>query len=255
MKKINFIGLANMAKHFVTRYSSEILVATGIVGMLTTTIISVKATPKAMSLIDEAKEEKGEELTKLETVKAAAKVYIPSLITATVSTACIIGASKINHKRNTALATAYAISEAALKEYKDKVISTIGEKKENEIQDMIARDNIERNPVHNTEVIITEKGNTLCYDVMSGRYFRSGMETLKSAICDLNFQMMDDIWVSLNEFYDIIGLKHTQNGDMLGWSVADGKIQARFSTQIAENGEPCLVLKYNVAPSYDYRSR
>ena len=126
MKKINFDGVINITKNLVTRYSSEILVATGIVGMLTTTVIAVKATPKAMQLIEEAKEEKGEELTKLETVKAAAKVYIAPAITAVTSTACIIGASKINRRRNAALATAYAISEAALNEYKDKVVATIG---------------------------------------------------------------------------------------------------------------------------------
>lgn len=255
MKKINFTGLVNMAKHLVTRYSSEILVATGIVGMLTTTVIAVKATPKALCLIEEAKAEKGEELTKLETVKAAAKVYIPPMITAATSTACIIGASKINRKRNAALATAYALSEAALNEYKDKVVATIGEKKEREIQDAIAKDNVDNVPLHTKEVYITDNGNTLCYDVMSGRYFRSSMETLKSAICDLNFQMMDDVWVTLNDFYDAIGLKQTQQGDLLGWSVADGKIQPRFSSQISEKGEPCLVLKYNIAPSYNYRSR
>lgn len=255
MKKINFAGVINITKNLVTRYSSEILVATGIVGMLTTTVIAVKATPKAMQLIEEAKEEKGEELTKLETVKAAAKVYIAPAITAVTSTACIIGASKINRKRNAALATAYAISEAALNEYKDKVVATIGEKKEREIQDAIAKDDIDRAPVHTKEVFLTDNGNTLCYDVMSGRYFRSSMESLKSAICDLNFQMMDDVWVSLNDFYDTIGLKQTQQGDLLGWSVTDGKIQPRFSSQISEKGEPCLVLKYNIAPSYNYRSR
>ncbi len=100
MKKINFTGLINTAKQFANQYSSEILVTTGIVGMLTTTVIAVKATPKAMSLIDEAKNNRGEELTKLEVVKTTARVYIPSLITATASVACIIGASKINHKRN-----------------------------------------------------------------------------------------------------------------------------------------------------------
>ena len=255
MKKINFAGAINITKTLVPRYSSEILVATGIVGMLTTTVIAVKATPKAMQLIEEAKEEKGEELTKLETVKAAAKVYIAPAITAVTSTACIIGASKINRKRNAALATAYAISEAALNEYKDKVVATIGEKKEREIQDAIAKDDIDRVPVHTKEVFLTDNGNTLCYDVMSGRYFRSSMESLKSAICDLNFQMMDDVWVSLNDFYDTIGLKQTQQGDLLGWSVADGKIQPRFSSQLSESGEPCLVLKYNIAPSYNYRSR
>lgn len=255
MKKINFAGAINITKNLVTRYSSEILVVTGIVGMLTTTVIAVKATPKAMQIIEEAKEEKGEELTKLETVKAAAKVYIAPAITAVTSTACIIGASKINRKRNAALATAYAISEAALNEYKDKVVATIGEKKEREIQDAIAKDDIDRVPVHTKEVFLTDNGNTLCYDVMSGRYFRSSMESLKSAICDLNFQMMDDVWVSLNDFYDTIGLKQTQQGDLLGWSVTDGKIQPRFSSQISEKGEPCLVLKYNIAPSYNYRSR
>lgn len=255
MKKVNFAGITNMAKHFITHYSSEILVATGIVGMLTTTVIAVRATPKALRLIEEAKEEKGEELTKLETVKAAAKVYIAPTITAVTSTACIIGASKINRRRNAALATAYAISEAALNEYKEKVITAIGEKKEQEIQDAIAKDDIDRAPVHTKEVFITDKGNTLCYDVMSGRYFRSSMEALKSAICDLNFQMMDDVWVSLNDFYDTIGLKNTQNGDLLGWSVTDGKIQPQFSSQLSERGEPCLVLKYNIAPSYNYRSR
>ncbi len=183
------------------------------------------------------------------------KVYISPIITAATSTACIIGASKINRKRNAALATAYAISEAALNEYKEKVVATIGEKKEHEIQDSIAKDHIERNPVQNTEVFITEKGNTLCYDIMSGRYFRSSMEALKTAILDLNYQMMDDMWVIINEFYYNIGLKQTQNGYLLGSSVTDGKIQAKFSSQIADDGEPCLVLKYNIAPSYNYRSR
>ena len=41
---------------------------------------TVKATPKALSLLEQAKEEKGEELTKLETVKIAGPAYIPSIV-------------------------------------------------------------------------------------------------------------------------------------------------------------------------------
>lgn len=252
MKKVNFAGITNMAKHFIAHYSSEILVATGIVGMLTTTVIAVRATPKALRLIEEAKEEKGEELTKLETVKAAAKVYIAPTITAVTSTACIIGASKINRRRNAALATAYAISEAALNEYKDKVIATIGEKKESEIQDAIAKDHINRNPVNQNEVIITEKGNTLCYDITSGRYFKSDIDKIKTAIHELNFQMVDDMYVSLNDFYSAIGLRSTSIGDDMGWNISNGPIKPRFSSQLSEDGTPCLVIKYNIAPMYNY---
>lgn len=255
MKKNNFSGIANITKRFVARYSPEILVGVGIVGMLATTVMAVNATPKALRLIDDAKEKKGEELTKLETVKAAAVVYIPPIITAIASTACIIGASKVNHKRNAALATAYAISEAALTEYKDKVIETIGEKKELEIQDAIDKDRMERNPVSQSEVFITEKGNTLCFDVTSGRYFRSDIDKIKSAIHELNFQMMDDMWVSLNDFYSAIGLRETSIGDELGWSISNGPIKPRFSSQLSDDGTPCLVIKYNISPAYNYRDR
>ena len=196
MKKINFTGLVNMAKHLVTRYSSEILVATGIVGMLTTTVIAVKATPKALCLIEEAKAEKGEELTKLETVKAAAKVYIPPMITAATSTACIIGASKINRKRNAALATAYALSEAALNEYKDKVVATIGEKKEREIQDAIAKDNVDNVPLH------TRVSYTNYYNGSS-----SSRNSERSSSCnydDIIFPSRGDAEVVLDGLNDII---------------------------------------------------
>lgn len=255
MGKFNFSGIMNITKGFIMKHSPEILIGAGILGMFTTTVIAVNVTPKAMQRIEEAKEKKGEELTKLEAVKTVAALYIPPVVTAAVSAACIIGASNINHRRNAALATAYAISEAALTEYKDKVIETIGEKKEREIQDSIDRDIIERNPVHQSEVFITEKGNTLCYDITSGRYFRSDIDKIKSAIHELNFQMMDDMWVSLNDFYSAIGLRETYTGDMLGWSVSQGPIKPRFSSQLSEDGEPCLVIKYNINPDYNYRSK
>ena len=47
-----------------------------------------------------------------------------------------------------------------------------GEKKHETVKDAITRDKIEKNPVVTREIIITEKGNTLCYDAISGRYFK-----------------------------------------------------------------------------------
>ena len=252
MNKPNLTEIAKSAKAILTKHSPEILVGIGVTGLLTTTVLAVKATPKALQLIEDAQYEKGEELTVSEKVKAAWKPYIPAAVTAVASTACIIGASSVNAKRNAALATAYTLSETALKEYKSKVVETIGEKKEQVVRDAIAKDKIEKDPVKHHEVIITEKGNTLCYDAISGKYFRSDIDKLRKAENELNRRMLDEMYISLNEWYYEIGLKPTKLGDELGWNIKDGLMDISFSSQLSEDGEPCLVVDYHIAPRYDF---
>lgn len=252
MNKLNLSQIVKSTKTAITKHSPEILTGIGIAGMVTTTILAVKATPKALKLMDIAEEEKGEELTKVEVIKAAWKPYIPSAVTGVLSISCLIGASSANLRRNTALATAYSLSETVLKEYKEKVIETIGEKKEQAIKDEIAKDRIEKNPSKNKEVILTGKGDTLCYDVLSGRYFKSDVEKIRKAENALNKKLMNEMYVSLNEFYDLLGLSHTALGEDLGWNIDQALIELDFSTQLSDDETPCLVIDYRVAPKYNY---
>ncbi len=242
-------------KTAIKKHSPEILTGIGIAGMITTTVMAVRATPKALILIEERKEEIGaEKLEAMDMVKTAWACYIPAAITGTLSVACLIGASSVNARRNAALATAYTLSESALKDYQGKVIEMFGEKKNEAVKDAIAKDKVEKNPVVTREVIITEKGNTLCYDAISGRYFKSDIEKIKKAECELNRQILDDMYVSLNDFYYEIGLDSVKLGDELGWNVDSGYIDLSFSSQLASDGTPCLVIDYSVAPRYDYRN-
>ena len=242
-------------KTAIKKHSPEILTGIGIAGMITTTVMAVRATPKALILIEERKEEIGaEKLEAMDMVKTTWACYIPAAITGTLSVACLIGASSVNARRNAALATAYTLSESALKDYQGKVIEMFGEKKNEAVKDAVAKDKVEKNPVVTREVIITEKGNTLCYDAISGRYFKSDIEKIKKAECELNRQMLDDMYVSLNDFYFEIGLDSVKLGDELGWNVDNGYIDLSFSSQLASDGTPCLVIDYRVAPRYDYRN-
>lgn len=242
-------------KTAIKKHSPEILTGIGITGMITTTVMAVRATPKALILIEERKEEIGaEKLEAMDMVKTTWACYIPAAITGTLSVACLIGASSVNARRNAALATAYTLSESALKDYQGKVIEMFGEKKNEAVKDAVAKDKVEKNPVVTREVIITEKGNTLCYDAISGRYFKSDIEKIKKAECELNRQMLDDMYVSLNDFYYEIGLDSVKLGDELGWNVDSGYIDLSFSSQLASDGTPCLVIDYSVAPRYDYRN-
>ena len=244
------------------KHSPEILTGIGIAGMLSTTILAVRATPKALMLIEEKKREKkfaGEqpELTKIEIVKTAWKPYIPAAVTGVASVACLVGASSVNARRNAALAAAYALSETTLADYKEKVVETLGEKKAQEVKDAIARDQIEKNPPSKSTVIATDKGETLCYDSISGRYFKSDIEYIRRAVNNLNERLLFDTHISLNEYYDEIGLEEIfPMGEDLGWTVDPdsankGLIELDFSSQLTE-GTPCLVVGFSNAPRYDY---
>lgn len=253
MKKPNFTEIAENMKHAISKHSPEILIGFGIAGMLSSTVLAVTATPKAMKLIEEKKHEKGvDKLTVKETVKVAWKCYIPAATTAAASTACLIGASSIHAKRNAVLATAYKIAETTHREYREKVIETIGEKKEQAIKDKVDKEKLEKNPVNTCEVIITDDGDTLCYDSHSGRYFKININRLKRIENELNRQIYNENYYSLNDLYREIGLEPIKLGDDLGWNMDDGYIALELGSQLTADDRPCVVIRYSVKPKYDY---
>lgn len=252
MSKLDLAKMAKIARTTASKHAPEILTGIGIAGMFTTTVLAVKATPSALRLIEDARYEKGEALTATEKAKACWKCYVPAVVTGVASTACIVGATSVSARRTAALAAAYQISETALSEYREKVVETIGEKKERQVREKVNQDRVEKNPVSKSEVIITEKGNTLCYDSISGRYFRSDIDKIRKAANELNRVMVYEMYVSLNDFYDELDLDHTRIGDELGWNLDDGLIEPEFSSTIADDGTPCIVLDYKSAPKYNY---
>ena len=270
MNKTKATNFFKGVQNTLIKYSPEILTGIGIAGMITTTVIAVKSTPKALSLIDkelkrqnkelaDEAERNGEvgfdEISKLKPIdvlKVTWKCYIPTVTIGAASIACLIGASSVHSKRNAILATAYKLSETAFSEYKEKVIETIGEKKEEVIRDKVHKERMEKDPVSKNEVFITDSGETLCYDYNTGRYFKSDIEKIRRAINTLNKKMLLDGYVSLNEFYEEIGIARTSTGDRLGWNTDSDLIDLNFSSQLTEDGKPCLVIDFKVAPKYDF---
>ena len=240
------------ARNTASKHSPEILTGIGIAGMITTTVLAVKATPKALKLMDDARYDKEEDLTVPEKVKVTWKCYIPATLLGLASVGCLIGANSVNLRKKAALATAYKLSETALAEYKEKVIETVGEEKAKDIRSAIAKDKMEKNPVTKSEVIITDKGESLFCDSISGRYFKSDMNTIEKAVNTINRRLLNEMSVSLTEFYSEIGLSPTSLSEELGWNMNDGQIEIDFSSQITDDGRPCIYIEYEIAPRYDY---
>lgn len=272
MNKSNVIKVIKGLRFGLQKHSPEILTGIGIAGMVTTAVLAVRATPKALLLLEQEKQRKNDELKAaanetdsgeceeieklkpVEAIRVAWTCYIPSAVTGVLSIACLIGASSVNARRTAALATAYSLSESALKEYQEKVIETIGEKKEQGIRDSVAKDKLKRDPIVNKEVIITGKGETLCYDSITSRYFKCDIEKLRKVENMMNKRLLSEMYISLNEFYYEIGLNQTDIGDDLGWNIEDGLVDLEFSSQLAEDDTPCLVIGYRVSPRYSFRS-
>ena len=272
MNKPNFSNIFKTIKAGTMKHSPEILTGIGIAGMITTTVLAVKATPKALRLIEEKKKDifnnldpedipgnnvdyTDISLKPLEVIKVAWKPYIPAVVTGVASVTCLIGASSVNAKRNAALATAYELSKTALADYKEKVVETIGEKKEQTIREKVAQKKVDENPASKSEVIITGNGDVLFLEPASMRYFKSDIESVRKIINDLNYRMTTGMeeYISLSELYDEIGLSHTTTSDDMGWNIyKDGPIDINFPATKTDKGEPCLMLEYNVSPRYDY---
>ena len=229
--------------------SPEILIGFGLAGMLTSTVLAVKATPKALDILAEQEDR---ELSKVDKVKLTWKCYAPAAIGYCASAACIIGANSVNTKRNAVLAGAYKISESALLEYRDKVKEVIGEEKEKEIHAKIAEDRRCKEPENQGNVILTGKGDVLCYDMYSGRYFKSEMDEINAVLNELNYKLMQDNLLALNDFYDALGLQPIVTGYDHGWNVDEGLIKIYFTSTLADNGIPCLALHFDNLPRYGY---
>jgi len=245
----------------MAKNSPTILTGVSVAGLITTTVMAVQATPKALAILEEEQDfhRRGydkydvEMLPKLEIIKLTWRCYIPTMMMGGLTIACMVGANSINLRRNAALASVYSLTESALKEYQAKVIETFGETKAQKIKDDIYKNKIDKDPAKNKEVIITGKGDTLCYDTMSGRYFKSDIEKIRRILNELNRDLLTEMFLSLNDVYYALGLSPTKIGEDLGWDIDNGLIDFSFSSQLTEDGTPCLVIDYHAQPRYNFR--
>lgn len=261
MKPNNISEVAKNLGGIISKNSPTILTGLAVGGLVTTVIFTHKAAIKAHVLVENEQFKLTDEqegvfhneiiLTPKEILKLTWTLYIPAACMGTATIACIIGSNSINQRRNAALATVYNLTKVAFKEYEDKVVEQIGKNKATKIKDEIAAERLKKNPVGDAEVIFTGQGDVMCYDSLSGRYFKSDIEKIRRTINEMNKTLLNDMWVGLNDLYYELGLSDTKLGELMGWELDNGLVDVSFSTQLTDKGEPCLVLNYEVVPKFN----
>ena len=246
-------------RSFIKRNAPTILTYLGATGVVATTIMAVKETPKALSLLEDAKEKKGEKLSKWEIVKTAGPVYFPSVLTGIATITCIVGSNVINKKQQATLISAYALLDNSYREYKKKTDELYGEEAGRNIRSEIAKDKY----TGDDEVLDDDK--ELFYDFYSGRYFESTEEHVRWAEYETNRALVVNGAVTINEFYDFLGLSPIDEYEPLGWSC--GQMQEMYwhswiefehekttidCDSVLNEGMPCTIINIPLHPFVDY---
>lgn len=224
--------------------SPVIMAAIGVSGTLSTAYLTGKASFYAAQDIDLVQTRENRKMSNKEKVKIVWKLYIPAAVSGVTTVACIVGSARVGTRRTAAAYSMLSVSEKAFTEYKDKVVETIGERKERSIQDSVAQDRVNANPASTREVIITGGGNVLCCELFTGRYLQSDFETLRKAQNDVNAKIFSQNYVTLSDFYEMIGLPITSNSWNVGWD-SSKMMELSFSTVLSEDQRPCIAFNYN----------
>lgn len=239
----------------IKKHSPEILLATGTVGVVASTVMACKATLKVEEIVDEAKEkidtihkvssdpamaekyseEDGKKdlaIVYTQTAVKFVKLYGPSVAIGVASLACMIGSNRILNKRNAALAAAYAAVDKSFKEYRGRVIERFGKQMDRELRYNIKAQEIEETTVNaNGKETITKK----TVDVMDPNSYSQYAIVFDDSNEGWDpdperskyFLIQQQNWANerlksrghlfLNEVYDMLGAKRTKAGAQVGW--------------------------------------
>lgn len=247
-----------VSQKFLSKNASTILTCVGAAGVVTTSVMAAKATPKALSLIEEAKQEKGEELSKWETIRTVAPVYAPSVFVGAATVSAIFGANILNKRSQAALMSAYALIDQKFKDHKNKVTELYGEDSNTNITKEIAKDDYEDAEIDDMDSE-EDDGKKLFYDVYSKRYFRATNETVLQTSYEINKAIQLYGGVTLNTYYRSLGLPETEDGEIMGWSCGqlmetywENWLDFHYEHVEIDGGIECCLITLEFEPAMDF---
>ena len=267
--KFDLKTLYKKGSQAVRKRSPEIMIFGGALGLIAAGVMAVIKTPEAVEIIQEnmayVDKKTGEKLvptasqalseTKFkDKARLTWRCYMPPVLLAGASVAAITAGTSTSVRRTAAATAAYSLSETAFEQYRRKMRDLVGEEKEKSVRQELAQERVDAKPMPEQTVVLTGKGDDLCYDLISDRVFRFDIDKLQKVINELNRRMLLENYISLNDFYYELGLDGKRDYDELGWNIDRGFIELTSTYGCTKDGRPCFVIDHRVEPRYGYSS-
>ena len=270
-KLVNFL---EKAEGFTKKNSPVILTGMAIAGVISTGISAYKAGLKADEVLKiyredmrdcHPKDKEAKRAVVKETAKRMVPIMAPTVIMGGATIACVVGSHSVSSRRIAALSAAYTLSESTVKNLNSKMEEMLGEKKTRAVKDAIMKDKLhadgekDKKVLASGDFVIPADGTVLCKDLYTGRLFYSNAEKIQQAIAKCSYDMVTDMWISLNDFFEEIDspqLTPVPMGNDLGWNIDDtqgGKLPITLTALLTDDMKPCLCIDYDIGIRRDFK--
>lgn len=238
------------------KHSPEILVISGVIGVVGSAVMACKATTKLDGILENAKEnidkihecaehpevlpesyteedsKKDLAIVYTRTALDVAKLYAPAVIVGGLSIGAILTGHNITRKRNIALAAAYTAVDKSFKEYRGRVVERFGEALDKELRYNVKAKEVEEVTVNEdgSESVVKKTINAVDPSEISeyARFFDDGcsgwtkdpeynLMCLRDQEKYANMILKKKGHLFLNEVYDLLGIPRTKAGQIVGW--------------------------------------
>lgn len=240
----------------IKKHSPEILMVTGVVGTVASTVLACKATTKLSKVLEEkedtveriheclenndvdyTEEDSKKDLTIVyaQTGVKLAKLYAPAVALGTLSIASIVSGHHILKKRNIALAAAYTVVDKGFKDYRKRVVERFGEELDKELRynikakevEEIIKDKDGNETLQKTIINVAEENPTAGISEYAKFFDCGNIGWTKDPEYNLMYLRKQQDYANdllrarghlfLNEVYDMLGIPRTEAGQMVGW--------------------------------------
>lgn len=253
---LNLTKILYRSGGYIKKNSSTILTCLGGVGLIATAVATGFGSIKASKMVIDAREEKGEELTKLETVCAAAPAYIPPIVLGVSTLACIFGANALNKRQQAALISAYAVLQNGYSEYCKKVNELYGEKADQAVKDALIEEKYK-----SVDFKPNNENVSVFYELYFGDFFEASDADIYYAIYHFNRNFQLRGYASVAELHQFLNLPVQESDNVIGWS-AEGFLENglvpwidfNFYTKTLDDGMEYTVMEPTWDPDAEFMS-
>lgn len=254
LKPSNFKGIFPMiaehaktafsaSKAFVVKNAPEVLIGLGIAGFATTIGFSIDGAINATIDMINNEEDRFRDKEIKDKIRHVFKYYTPAIILGAGSTAAIIFSNRVSSSRNAAITSAYLLSEKAANLYREELAKVTDENRLKQADTNVRQEisNVYRDNQGGPMSLAVADRNTKirCKEMASKQQFYMSYNQLEKMENEINFRLLDEGQLTLNEMYDEFGLEHTLDGDNYVWDLAiQGKFKLWLDPHIdIENGD------------------
>lgn len=260
MTKVELMNKVTRACHRVgfklKKHSPELLIAGGVTGLVGAAVMACAATTKLDAILENAKNKintvneamenpetlpedctvedckKSVKILYAQTGLELVKLYGPAATVGAVSIAAIFAGGNILHKRNLALAAAYATVDGTFKDYRGRLVERFGKEldrellydvKTQEVEEKVTNEDGSESTVTKTINVVdpkTKSGYARCFDETCSGWTRDAEYNLMFLVQQQNYaneKLQSRGYLFLNEVYDMLGMQASRAGQSVGW--------------------------------------